>query len=222
MSEPSGQVGERVLRADARRNMEKIRAAAVEVFREQGLGAPLEEIARRAGVRPGTIYHRFGSREGLIDDVVPELAAEQLGLATQDALACPDPWEGFTQYLSRIGELIARDATMCDAVTRRYADTEYLAHACDVARAQEQEIIDRAVLSGSLRTDFTLEDMQLIFWSVAAVARAAAEVAPQAWRRNLALTLQGLRTDDASPLGAAALTPDEVQRIKLRLGATGI
>lgn len=221
MGEQSGQAGARVLRADARRNMEKIRTAALEVFREQGLGAPLEEIARRAGVRPGTVYHRFGSREALIDDVIPDLAAAQLGRTTEAALACREPWEGFTLYLTRICELQASDAAMCDAVSRRYADTEHLAHACDVTRTREQEIIDRAVQCGSLRADFTVEDMQFIFWSTASIVAAASDVAPNAWRRNLALILDGLRTEAARPLPVDALTPDQVQRIMLRLGSTG-
>ncbi|MGA4506733.1 TetR/AcrR family transcriptional regulator [Propionibacteriaceae bacterium G1746] len=221
MTEQAQQVGTRTLRADAQRNMEKIRVAALEVFREQGLAAPLEEIARRAGVRPGTVYHRFGSREGLIDDVVPQLAAENLGRATDDALACENPWDGFVLYLTRICELQADSGAMCDAVTRRYADTEHLATACDVARTREQQVIDRAVRSGDLRADFTLEDLQGVFWSTAAIVAAAGEVAPNAWRRHLALIVDGLRSGAAHPLPVESLTPDEVLRIKLDLGARG-
>ncbi|WP_332879900.1 helix-turn-helix domain-containing protein, partial [Kineosporia rhizophila] len=49
-------------RADARRNVEGIRRAALDVFRSGGLTIPLEEVAKAAGVSKGTIYHRFGSR----------------------------------------------------------------------------------------------------------------------------------------------------------------
>ncbi len=219
MTEPSELAGGRVLRADALRNMEKIREAALEVFRKEGLTAPLEEIARRAEVRPGTIYHRFGSREGLIDDVVPQLAAEQLGLAIEMGLAAPDPWDGFVQYLEQIGEVLAQDAIICDAVTRRFADTKYLAHACDVARSREQEILDRAQSSGQLRTDFTLEDLQLVLWSIASVAKATEEAAPETWRRMLGIVLDGLRADASHKLPVDSLSPDQVQTIKLELGA---
>ncbi|MFD0448990.1 helix-turn-helix domain-containing protein [Streptomyces indonesiensis] len=63
------------LRRDARRSIEKITAVAVEMFAERGLDCPLGEIARRAGVSPGTIYHRFGGRAGLIEAVAPQVAA---------------------------------------------------------------------------------------------------------------------------------------------------
>ncbi|AUA16977.1 Bacterial regulatory protein, tetR family [Streptomyces malaysiensis subsp. malaysiensis] len=59
------------LRADARRNLEKLRAAALDVFQERGLGAPLDEVARRADVSIGTLYNRFSSRRELTDSVLP-------------------------------------------------------------------------------------------------------------------------------------------------------
>ncbi|WP_018296582.1 TetR/AcrR family transcriptional regulator [Corynebacterium lubricantis] len=217
----TGKNAPRTMRADAVRNMQKIRNAAVGVFREQGLAAPIEEIARRAGVRPGTVYNRFGSREGLIDDVVPDLAAAALGQATQSALAFDDPWEGFVYYLTRIGEIQAENAALSDAVTRRYIETEHLTHACDVSRSREQEIINRAVQGGSLRADFTLEDVQLIFWSTAEIIRSTDEIAPNAWRRHLAFILDGLRAGAAHPSGVEALSPEQVQKIRLKLGSDG-
>ncbi|HEY1704146.1 MAG TPA: helix-turn-helix domain-containing protein, partial [Trebonia sp.] len=70
MSSGEGLAGERPLRADARRNIEKVMEAAAEAFARDGLDVPLEDIARSAGVRAGTIYNRFGGREGLLDAVV--------------------------------------------------------------------------------------------------------------------------------------------------------
>lgn len=218
MSSQHGQTT-RGLRADARRNMEKIRAAAVEVFHAQGLGAPMEDIARRAGVSTGTIYHRFGGRDALIDDVVPELAAQQLGRVASIALAHDDPWEGFTAYLSGICELQAGDAALCDVVSRRYADTELLSRTCDTARADEQKIIDRAIQDKSLRADFTTEDLQFVFWSTASLIEATSSIAPNAWRRNLGLMLDGLRAESAHPLTVAPLTPDQTLRVMLKLGS---
>ena len=66
------------LRADAQRNVEGIRLAALDVFRVHGLNSPLDEVARAAGVSKGTIYHRFGGRQGLIDAVVEDLVAERI------------------------------------------------------------------------------------------------------------------------------------------------
>src|SRR6266511_2345437 len=55
------------LRRDAQRNRDAIVAAAREVFSGQGLEAPLEEIARRAGVGIGTLYRRFPTRVELVE-----------------------------------------------------------------------------------------------------------------------------------------------------------
>src|SRR6516225_8646794 len=76
------------LRADARRNLEKLRAAAAEAFSERGLDMPLEEIAARAGVSIGTLYNRLGPRDALVDAVVADPAA---------ALVTPGRWESAAQ-----------------------------------------------------------------------------------------------------------------------------
>ena len=68
----------KTLRRDARDNAAKLRGAALELFLAQGLDAPLNEIARAAGVSIGTLFNRFGSREGLIDAVIPDVAARRL------------------------------------------------------------------------------------------------------------------------------------------------
>src|ERR687885_1855835 len=60
----------RRLRADARRNREHVLAAARDVFVEHGPAAPLDEIARRAGVGIATLYRRFPDRNALIRAVV--------------------------------------------------------------------------------------------------------------------------------------------------------
>ena len=69
------------LRADARRNVEKLRQAAADAFSQHGLDTPLETIAKLAGVSVGTIYNRFGSRDALLDQVVNELADRQVRTA---------------------------------------------------------------------------------------------------------------------------------------------
>jgi len=75
------------LRADARRNLDKLRAAAAEAFSERGLDMPLEEIAARAGVSIGTLYNRLGPRDALVDAVVADPAA----------LVTPGRWESAAQ-----------------------------------------------------------------------------------------------------------------------------
>jgi AcrR family transcriptional regulator len=89
------------LRVDARRNLESVLRAAREVFGELGYGAPMEEVARRAGVGVGTVYRRFPSKEVL----VRRIASEEVGWLTAQAWDSLNgelqPWDALAGYLSR-------------------------------------------------------------------------------------------------------------------------
>jgi AcrR family transcriptional regulator len=196
------------LRADARRNLEKLKAAALEIFQERGLDAPLEEIAERAGVSTGTLYNRFGSREGLIDAVLPDLAAARLETALERALAKRDPWSRFACFVEQICELQASDPAFNDVVSRRYPDAPQVCVVCDEILKRAGEFIADAQVQGTLRSDFTPQDLFVMFWSNAHLMRVTAEAAPDAWRRGIALTLDGLRADAAHALPVGPLSRD--------------
>src|SRR3954452_14115976 len=104
------------LRADAARNREAIVEAARAVFAEQGLDAPLDEIARRAGTGSATLYRRFPTRGDLVAAVFAERMTEHLG-AVETALADPDPWAGFASYIHAVAAMQARDRGIADLVT---------------------------------------------------------------------------------------------------------
>src|SRR5712691_4544222 len=102
MTRPGGDMPDaRPLRADARRNRERVLDAARAAFAAQGLSVPLDEIARHAGVGPGTLYRHFPTKEALIEAVVHDrlqgLAAD--GAALLDA---PDPGAAFFAFLGRL------------------------------------------------------------------------------------------------------------------------
>ncbi|MFF9458583.1 TetR/AcrR family transcriptional regulator [Streptomyces flaveolus] len=183
------------LRRDARRNVERIMAAALEAFTERGLDCPLEEIARRAGVSPGTVYNRFGSREALIDAVVPDLAGAKLADAVENACRGRDPWERFRAYVEAISELMAADPALSDVVTRRHDDSPRLRDICAESFGHAHVLLRNAQRAGSLRADFRPEDLSLLFGSVAALARTS----PGTWRRLLGFVLDGLRAEAANP-----------------------
>ncbi|WP_063774083.1 helix-turn-helix domain-containing protein [Streptacidiphilus rugosus] len=92
------------LRVDARRNLESVLRAAREVFGELGYGAPMEEVARRAGVGVGTVYRRFPSKEVLVRRIASE---EVVWLTEQarEALAAqsegPGAWDALAAFLAR-------------------------------------------------------------------------------------------------------------------------
>src|SRR3954466_13334717 len=74
------------MRADARRNRGLLVAAAKEVFIEDGVDAPLEEVARRAGVGIATLYRRFPDRQALMRGVALEVL-EQVAAEARPRLA---------------------------------------------------------------------------------------------------------------------------------------
>src|SRR6266568_1718289 len=97
----------RPLRADARRNREKVLHAAREAFAASGFGVPLDEIAARAGVGPGTVYRHFPTKEALFEAVVAD--ARRRSQAT-------DPGEAFFGFLARIGDEARVKRDLPDAI----------------------------------------------------------------------------------------------------------
>ncbi|MFI7127352.1 TetR/AcrR family transcriptional regulator [Nonomuraea sp. NPDC050153] len=187
------------MRKDAVQNRERLLRAARQLFADRGLDVPLEEIARTAGVSIGTLYNRFPTREVLVEAVFADRVATVAELAEQ-ALAMDDAWEGFVAFLTGVCELQAADLGYNDLAARTAAVDGDRGH--DLMR----EILERAQLSGGLRADVTLADMSFVIWGVAATVRATGKVAPGAWRRHLALALDGLRAIAARPLPAPPLS----------------
>src|ERR1700687_1419601 len=89
------------LRADARRNRQQVLAAATEVFVEQGADAPLDDIARRAGVGIATLYRRFPDREALWRAVALDVTARTAHEALAAELEEADPFDGLARYMHR-------------------------------------------------------------------------------------------------------------------------
>lgn len=182
------------LRADARRNVEGIRTAALDVFRAHGLNSPLDEVARAAGVSKGTIYHRFGGRQGLIDAVVEELVAERIKGIITAAGALDDPVERFESYLRQIWLLQYDEPAANDVLLRTLPGSEPLAALCEHASAAAGGFLRDAQATGAIRDDLTPEDVYLLIWERGIIARACAEQPRAGYRRRLEYTLRGLRS----------------------------
>jgi AcrR family transcriptional regulator len=103
--------GERPLRADARRNREKVLEAVRAVFSEQGRDAQMDDVARRAGVGVGTVYRHFPTKEALIEALMVS-AFETIAAAAEAALEVEDPWEAFTSVLWQGAETMAGDRAL--------------------------------------------------------------------------------------------------------------
>ncbi|WP_069162017.1 TetR/AcrR family transcriptional regulator [Nocardia altamirensis] len=196
------------LRSDARRNRDAIVSAARAVFEERGLDAPLKDIAARAGVAIGTLYNRFPTRDDLIAAAVED-RIEAGGRIAEEALAIPDPWEAFVYLVEKICELQAADR-LIGGLAVRAAPSTAIAAAQATGHTMMRQIITRAQQSGALRADWVLEDIAFITWSHTRILEATATTAPTAWRRHLALTLDGLRADAAHPLPVPPLTDEQL------------
>lgn len=208
----------RPLRTDAERNRVRIIEAATAAFARHGLEVPLEEVADQAGVGIGTLYRRFSSRDELIGACFERRLAEYAS-AAEEALAAPDGWTGFTGYIERICAMQAADRGLAAVLNRSLPN----AKALEAHRARGYEVsvrlIERAQAEGSLRADVVAEDLALLFMANAGVIEVTQRAAPGAWRRFVAIFLDGLRSEGAGSLPPPA-TPRQTMRAMHRLTRT--
>lgn len=199
----------RPLRSDARRNRERLLTAAAEVFGERGVHAPLEEVARRAGVSIGTLYNRFPHRADLVDAVFVGIVRSSIAEAERH-LADPDPWRALTGQLTAMAGQQAANrgyTDVCAYALPEDSETERLKRR---GREVMLELVDRAQRAGVVRDDVTVEDLSLVVWSAVRATEAVRESAPDAWRRHLTLLFDGLRPDGATPFEVPPLAPGVV------------
>jgi AcrR family transcriptional regulator len=139
------------LRADARRNRERILEAARDAFAESGLAVPLDEIAARAGVGPGTVYRHFPTKEALFQAVVTarveDLVAQARRHGTED-----EPGPAFFAFLDRLAAEGATKRDTSDAIgvpgPVREALHDALAHL--LRRAQRAGAVRRGITAGDV------------------------------------------------------------------------
>ncbi|MBC2873932.1 MULTISPECIES: TetR/AcrR family transcriptional regulator [Streptomyces] len=181
---------ERPLRADARRNRERILAAAVRVFGEEGLNAHFERIAREAGVGTGTLYRNFPTREALVEAAYRNEVA-RLCDAVPGLLAAQPPREALRAWTRRFIDYATAKLGMAD-VLRALVDTgtNPYAESRDLIRAALAALMEAAADAGAIRSDIGPDDM---FAALAGIAltSAAPERREQA-ERLLDLVLDGL------------------------------
>ncbi|HEY6294616.1 MAG TPA: helix-turn-helix domain-containing protein [Streptosporangiaceae bacterium] len=212
-----GPAGARGLRADAARNRAAILAVARDVFAEQGLEAPLEVIAARAGVGIATLYRRFPTREKLVAAALVEKIA-QYAQAAEQALEDPDPWAGFAGFVQRICELQACDRGLGDLLSMTLSAGEQVEQLRRTANDNVITLIERAKANGTLRDDFAGEDLLLLLIATAAVMQVTRADAPDAWRRFVALALDAFSCRDSAGLPEPPTTV-QMTRAMVRLAA---
>jgi AcrR family transcriptional regulator len=200
------------VRVDARRNRERLVAAARMLFARHGLDVSVREIAREAGVGVGTLYRRFPTRDELVDAVLED-AFEEVVAAGERALAEHDAWSGFAEFVEDLLALNANNRGLKDVVETQQRGRGRAASMRRRIRPMIAELIDRAQAQGALRADFSPQDLSLLFWGSDRVIELTADVAPEVWRRYLGLVLDGLRATAATPLPHPPLSDAELRRV---------
>jgi AcrR family transcriptional regulator len=176
------------LRADARRNRERIVKAARAVFADQGMDAQIDDVAKRAKVGVGTVYRHFPTKEALLDELVRE-RFEEIADYAQEALVREDPWEGFCELIWRAAERNAIDRAFCEMLAG--SDQSAVVEETGLAGSTE-ELMERAKAQGKMRADATLMDVKIMMCGAGSVMFTMI-TAPDIWRRYLTLMLDGLR-----------------------------
>jgi AcrR family transcriptional regulator len=180
----------RPMRADARRNRERILDAAKLAFGIHGGETQMDDVAARAGVGVGTVYRHFPTKELLMGELVRQKFALIAEHAREGLQQDGEPFEVFAGVLRRNLEVTAKDAAAQDALMR--AGEEVWDQAREVREELDsvvQELIDRAQAAGTMRPDFSVADMPMLMCGVSAsMAHGGLE-----WRRHLEILLDGLR-----------------------------
>jgi AcrR family transcriptional regulator len=186
------------LRADAQRNLVRVLDAAREVFAEHGIDAPVTEIAERAGVGVGTIFRRFPTKDDLLVAVV-EQRTEQLIEAADLALASSDPGAALRRFMETATAMQISDVCWCEAGTDIFG-REGIRELTDVLVGKIGELLTSAQTAGQVRSDVRALDIPVLLMAVAKSGLMLEEAVPGAWKRYLAIILDGLRPEAARSL----------------------
>ena len=174
---------DRPLRADAQRNRDKVLRAAREAFAASGYGVPLDEIAARAGVGPGTVDRHFPTKEALFEAVVSARLKDLLEDARQRAHS-DDPEAAFFGFMARVAEEGMAKRDLPDAIVASGPLREEFSAALD-------ELLRRAQEAGAVRDGITTGDLIALLKGLFVSAKD--EPDPARYRRLLAVVTAGLR-----------------------------
>jgi AcrR family transcriptional regulator len=185
MTEPE----RRPLRADARRNRERVLAAAQEAFAAEGLAVPLDEIARRAGVGAGTVYRHFPTKEALFEAAIVDRVDRIIASARELADAA-DPVPAFFDFLARLVAEGSVKRDLADAVGG--ADAPAYLRPVHELNTVIGTLLTRAQEAGGVRADIDVDDLMRLVKG-AFLATHGSTATPAQRDRAFAVVFDGLR-----------------------------
>jgi AcrR family transcriptional regulator len=179
------------MRADARRNYERLLEEARRAFAEHGVETSLEDIARRAGVGIGTLYRHFPTRAALLETLLRARFDAHADRA-RELLVHPEPLAALQTWLGELGDTTGTYRGLEDLTADALNDeTSRLYASCHGMREAASHLVERAQQAGELRPDVTTHELLLLLHG----ASWAGPHLPggQGRRRLLALVFEGLR-----------------------------
>jgi len=198
------------MRADARRNLEQLLAAARDLVADKGAGVALDEVAQRAGVGIATLYRRFPDRTALLRGVVLDALEQTRTVAERAAEEHDDAFEALAAYLRAALELRV-SAVIPQVLDVLDLDEPELAASRDASATASEALVDAAHASGQLAEDVTFADIGMMLVRIARPLPGPmpGELKHDLARRHLELFIRGLRGGDG-PLDGPELSRAEL------------
>jgi len=182
----------RPMRADARRNYDKLIAAGREAFTEEGSSASLEEIARRAGVGIGTLYRHFPSRQDLLEAVYVE-EVETLCRSAHD-FSSQAPWDALDSWLHQfVGYMATKQALAEELFAYLDRDADVFKRCSSAFYDAGGPLLERAQRAGVARSDTDITDVVRMVAGISKIPSAT----PEQIHRVLGMAIDGLRAQPA-------------------------
>lgn len=207
------------MRSDAQENRDKILRAARHTFVNEGPDAPLDEIARRAGVGVATLYRRFPSREELVHAVAADTLERLHAAARTAAEREPNPFEALRRFLHAALEL--KIGAVLPSLFGRI-DLERVVSEVRDALEPLTELLSQAQSAALVRSDIVAGDAIFMIMRLTRPLPGARVPEDGAIaHRQLEIYLDGLRPSAAwpreEPLPGPAVGPGWFRRIRERM-----
>lgn len=170
-TQPNPSTDERKMRADARRNYDKILATARVVFAEQGADCSLDAIAKRAGVGPGTLYRHFPTRDALVSALMEDWSGRVRSDAEAAVAAGLSPRETLQTWLGQfVGHLTLHRGAAAKLCAAMDQPTSPIYRKCRVMADANAQVIEHLAASGALRPGVDPDNVMRLVGGIASVA----------------------------------------------------